>query len=159
MDHNLKNPVFSIELEDMTSVNVLNMVNQSQRAMNKLLKVCLKHNGLTVTQWMILGSLASGPRTSVELIKSLGVTAPYISITIRQLRLEMSDYITESGIEEDIRLKVLGLSESGKQFVADVESKLQVCLRRELVQRVAPADLETYFNVTGFIAQNVKHLD
>jgi DNA-binding MarR family transcriptional regulator len=142
----------------MPTTKAVSTVNQSQRAIHSMLSTCLSHYDLTVAEWTIIGLLAESPHTPTELAKTLNVKTPYVAMLLRQLR-HRNGIISEIAKDSDSRSKQIHLTTHGREFMASIETKLQGCMSRELVDKIAPNDLDTFFRVAEFIGKNVKHHD
>lgn len=145
----------TIQATGLKSYDMSLAINRGQRAFNKLLKTCLGHHGLTISQWSLLGKLYEStflrPYEAAEL---LGAAPALLSKVIKFLQAE--GYITCQVLEDDERGKVLALTPSGKSLVEQVEFKLEKCLNDQLGSQKA-GDLQVYFGVSEFIARNVRH--
>lgn len=130
-------------------------INLAQRAFRELLKTCLGHHGLTIPQWTLLGKLyVAGSIRPVSVAQFLGIKPPYVAKLISTL--EEQKLITSEQFPDDGRGKAITLTLEGKALVDRVEGMLEACLNEQL-GGLKHDDLKTYFMLTQYIAQNVRH--
>jgi DNA-binding MarR family transcriptional regulator len=148
----------AVDLDGLTSFGLMSSISKSQKALQKMLCVCLGHHDLTLPQWQVIGLLIDGSKRPTELAQMNNMKTPQISLIALEIKKVHPSIITELLNQEDARTKKFALTETGQDFAAMVEAKLQICIQRELAKKVAPDNLQTYLEVTEFIGENVKHL-
>ncbi len=142
-------------ITELKSYEISLLINRGQRAFNELLKTCLGHNGLTVSEWTLLGQLTnSGDMRPNELADFLGVRPPFI--TTLQISLTKKGFIESVPVPDDERSKQIRLTGQGSMKVAVVEKKIEVCINEQL-SSLESSDLNTYFAVCDYMMKNVRH--
>lgn len=145
----------SASFTGLKSYEISLLINRGQRAFNELLKTCLGHNGLTVSQWTLLGQLnSSGAMRPYEVADLLGVRPPFITTLL--ISLTKMGYIESVPLPDDERSKQIRLTAQGAAKVMTVEQKLEVCISEQLGLLEAD-DLRTYFAVCDYMMKNVHH--
>jgi MarR family transcriptional regulator for hemolysin len=132
----------------LTSYQMSVSINAAQRAFNVLLKTCLSHHNLTIPQWVVLGMIDKNNVVRPMVIaKQLGMKPPYIAKLLNGLVID--GFIVSSQYADDERGKTIRLSATGRELIDQVEPQLADCLRE--------VHASTFFAVSEFIAQNVRH--
>ena len=130
-------------------------IGLAQRAFKTLLATCLGHQGLTIPKWTLLGYLyRNGSTRPFEAARKLGMKPPYIAKLLPQL--ESEGLIVMVNFADDGRGKSISLSAEGRKLVEQVEVMLIRCINDQL-KDVSQDDIRTYFEMTQYISNNVKH--
>ncbi len=153
MDKPIENNV--IKQLGLTSYEMSTSVGLAHRAFNALLKTCLSHYNLTMSQWKLLGHLYTNGVSRPYRIASILETKPSMVAKILS-ELQNMDLVVVEVHPDDERGKSILLNETGTRLVEQVESKLEVCLNDQF-KSLDRRDVETYFSLTRYIAQNVHH--
>jgi DNA-binding MarR family transcriptional regulator len=139
----------------LASYDMSTSINLAQRAFRELLRTCLRHHGLTIPQWTLLGKLyVTGQIRPMHIAKLLNIKPPYIAKLLSEL--EKRDIIQSTEFADDGRGKALSLTAQGTELVEYVEIQLSACLNEQLGGLHAD-DLKVYFLLTQYIATNVRH--
>jgi DNA-binding MarR family transcriptional regulator len=136
------------------SYETMLIVNQSQQSLKQMLSICLGHYGLTMMQWLVIGVLIEQPQKPIDIARHIGVTPPYITMTLNQIK--KLGYVTKTLIEDDGRSKIIVISSEGKALALEIEKKLMSCIEREMGDLPAQ-DLSNFFQVSDYIAKSVRH--
>ncbi len=139
----------------LQSYEISLLVNRGQRAFNGLLKTCLAHNQLTVSEWALLGQLSQqATLRPTEIASLLGVKGPFVTKIMETLAAK--GHIEYLDSPDDDRGKRIQLTTKGMKKVEIVEAKLQVCIEHQLGD-LRNQQLATYFQVCDYISNNVRH--
>jgi DNA-binding MarR family transcriptional regulator len=151
MDQTTKDSLRSL---DIKSYQTMLTVNQSQQSLKRMLSVCLTKYNLNMMQWLVIGVLLDGPQKPMTIAKKIGVSSPYITITLNEIN--KLGFITKSTYEDDGRARIIVISPKGKILAQQIEEKLMCCIQREMGD-ISNEELSSFFEVSSYIAKNVRH--
>lgn len=123
------------------------------RALRTFLSTVLAQHNLTMTEWLLLGSLVDkgkdGLRMS-DLADSLGVEMPVVTNLIH--KAEKSGYVVRSVDANDRRAKRVTATKEFGQMACDIEGELRL-KTREWLDGLDPEMLQGYLMVIGALSQ------
>lgn len=113
--------------------------------------------GISTVEWALLGLLyerEQGMR-SLELARQLGVEPPFITVLFK--KLQGMNLVDSKNHATDSRVKIIGLTEKGRTFVAKTESALRAHMQ-PLLHDVSIKDLMSYLAVLQRIIENSESI-
>lgn len=123
------------------------------RALRSFLSTILAQHDLTMTEWLVLGSLVDEGKDGLkmtDLADSLGVEIPVITNLIN--KAEASGYVTRTVDVNDKRVKRVRATKEFGQMACDIEGELRL-KTREWLDGLDPAMLQGYLTVIGALSQ------
>ncbi len=112
--------------------------------------------GLTHPRWTALWKLRRmGDAISQKhLAESLEIELPSLMRTLGQL--EEQGLVTRVNCEQDKRVRIVYLTEAGRQLITQLESRI-VAIRAELLRDITAEQLEIFETVLDQITSNAQH--
>lgn len=131
---------------DSLQMNISSAMVLAARHWRKICQTTLVNYGISeacAVPLLMIGRLGEGVR-QVTVAQAAGMESPSLVRLLDQLC--QAGYVRRSEDLQDRRAKCLSLTDRGRELVQAVEVEL-VRLRREVLDGIAPADLETALRV------------
>ncbi|WP_093426127.1 MULTISPECIES: MarR family winged helix-turn-helix transcriptional regulator [unclassified Pseudomonas] len=127
-------------------MNISSAMVVAARHWRKICQTTLVNYGISeacAVPLLMIGRLGEGVR-QVTVAQAAGMESPSLVRLLDQLC--QAGYVCRSEDRQDRRAKCLSLTDSGRELLQAVESEL-MRLRREVLEGIAPADLEAALRV------------
>lgn len=109
---------------------------------------------LSPFEWIMLGHICDQPQIrSGELAEKLGIEAPLVTLLIDAL--ERKGYVNRVCDDTDRRVKMLSLSDKGKEQVPQIEALLSQ-KTKDLLRGLRTSEILTYLKVQELIVKKAK---
>lgn len=129
------------------------LIVKSDRVLRKLVnKTVREHGGLTLTEWLLLSIVASGPKSGMrmsEIAKELGVTLPQVTALLDSLLVKR--LVRQKTDKADRRNRFAVATQRGEDVVTAVNKALDEKFDK-VMHGVPPTHLQIYRQVLSVIA-------
>ena len=146
----------SLVAKNHTTYDVGLLQARGYRTLKHMTAHVLRPEGLTTTEWAIIGIISHHPKgvRTTKISEALSVQAPLVSRLL--IKTEASGWITiEPG--EDKRERVVSLSKKGLKNISRIEKNVREGLA-PLLKGVSAKDLAGYLRTLDTISKNGKGL-
>jgi len=126
------------------------LIYQTSRVWRQRLDQRLSPLGLSQAKWRTIAHLAEGHLTQCELAERLGIEEPTLARSLTSM--ESSGWIKRRGAAHDRRCKTVHLQPKSSSLLHRIEETAR-SLRHELVETIAPQDLQTCMRVLNEICR------
>lgn len=127
---------------------------RAYRNLNREFSAYLGEFGLSLTDWAILGLVASADEISqARLAEEMDVTAPMAAKAV--LALEAKNYVKRSVSETDSRVKLVSLTAEGNELILSAEPVLRARMAR-MLNGIDRRDLLAYLRVLAALARRSR---